>query len=65
MQPHQQSDEPPREIDEHAALQMREIEAALREADAGDFAEDGEVATVVARWLPRPRTVRITRGTRP
>jgi len=30
--------------------QIRQIEEGLREADAGDFASDEEVATVFARW---------------
>ena len=32
------------------AEHVAEIEAALREADAGDFATDAEVAAVFARW---------------
>lgn len=32
------------------AEHVAEIEAALREADAGDFATDEEVAAVFARW---------------
>ena len=31
--------------------QIRQIEEGLREADAGDFAGDEEVAAVFARWL--------------
>ncbi len=31
-----------------------EIEAALREADAGDFATDAEVAALFARWSATP-----------
>jgi RHH-type transcriptional regulator, rel operon repressor / antitoxin RelB len=35
---------------------VAEIEAALREADAGDFATDAEVEAVFARWsADRPR----------
>jgi predicted transcriptional regulator len=30
--------------------QVRQIEQGLREADAGDFASDEEVAAVFARW---------------
>jgi predicted transcriptional regulator len=30
--------------------QIHQIEEGLREADAGDFASDGEVATVFAIW---------------
>lgn len=30
--------------------QIKEIEAGLREADAGDFASDEEVKTVIQRW---------------
>ena len=30
--------------------QIRQIEEGLREADAGDFASDEEVAAVFARW---------------
>jgi RHH-type rel operon transcriptional repressor/antitoxin RelB len=30
--------------------QVRQIEAGLHEADAGDFASDEEVAAVFARW---------------
>lgn len=34
------------------AQHIAEIEAALREAEAGDFATDTEVAAVFARWSP-------------
>jgi predicted transcriptional regulator len=34
--------------------QINEIEEGLREADAGDFASDEEVATVFAKWMERP-----------
>lgn len=34
------------------AHHVAEIEAALREAEAGDFATDTEVAAVFARWSP-------------
>jgi RHH-type rel operon transcriptional repressor/antitoxin RelB len=30
--------------------QIQEIKAGVKEADAGDFALDGEVAAVVAKW---------------
>ena len=30
--------------------QIREIEAGLRDADAGDFASDEEVAAVFTKW---------------
>jgi RHH-type rel operon transcriptional repressor/antitoxin RelB len=30
--------------------QIKQIKAGLREADAGDFADDDEVAAVFARW---------------
>jgi predicted transcriptional regulator len=42
MQSDQPSTEFEREIDERRAWQRREIEAALREADAGDLADDAE-----------------------
>ena len=41
-------------VAEYVALDaehVAEIEAALREADAGDFATDAEVAAVFARWI--------------
>ncbi|HEY9420416.1 MAG TPA: hypothetical protein VIW92_03295 [Thermoanaerobaculia bacterium] len=31
--------------------QIREIEKGLREAEAGDFASDQEVAAVFAKWM--------------
>lgn len=31
--------------------QIRQIEAGVREADAGEFASDEKVAAVFARWL--------------
>jgi len=31
--------------------QIHQIEEGLREAEAGDFADDDEVATVFAKWL--------------
>ena len=33
--------------------QIKEIEAGLREADAGDFASDEEVKAVIQRWTTR------------
>jgi predicted transcriptional regulator len=51
MQPDQPNTELTREIDEQSAWQGREIAAALREADAGDFADDAEVETFASRWL--------------
>lgn len=36
------------------AEHVAEIEAAVREADAGDFAADAEVAAVLARWSATP-----------
>jgi RHH-type rel operon transcriptional repressor/antitoxin RelB len=30
--------------------QIKQIEAGIREADAGDFASDDEVAAVFAKW---------------
>ncbi|MDQ6953554.1 MAG: hypothetical protein Q9M15_08510 [Mariprofundaceae bacterium] len=34
------------------AWQMQEIEAALVEADSGQFASDAEVHTVIEKWVP-------------
>jgi predicted transcriptional regulator len=34
--------------------QLRQIEEGLREANAGDFASDEEVAAVFAKWTERP-----------
>ena len=39
-----------REFVESNAWQVREIRAALREADAGDFASDKEVAALARKW---------------
>jgi predicted XRE-type DNA-binding protein/predicted transcriptional regulator len=39
-----------------SAEQIRQIEDGLREADAGDFASDEEVAAVFARWTKTPVT---------
>ncbi|HXM89081.1 MAG TPA: ribbon-helix-helix protein, CopG family [Candidatus Acidoferrum sp.] len=35
--------------------QITEIEAALKEADAGDFASEKEVGTVIKKWSRRAR----------
>ncbi|MBY0447035.1 MAG: hypothetical protein K2Q15_17715 [Burkholderiales bacterium] len=35
---------------EQEAWQIKEIKAALQEADAGDFASDDEVAELSAKW---------------
>ncbi len=35
------------------AWQMQEIEAALVEADDGQFASDEEVTTVIEKWIPQ------------
>jgi predicted transcriptional regulator len=51
MQSNESNTELTRELDERRAWQQREIEAALREADAGDFADDAEVTTSAGRWL--------------
>jgi RHH-type rel operon transcriptional repressor/antitoxin RelB len=37
--------------------QVSEIEAGLREADAGDFASETEVETVLAKWRGSGRSV--------
>lgn len=39
-----------RDFVERESWQMAETEQALREADAGDFASDGEVDAIAARW---------------
>jgi predicted transcriptional regulator len=36
------------------STQVAETEAALREADAGDFATNAEVTPVFARWSAAP-----------
>jgi RHH-type transcriptional regulator, rel operon repressor / antitoxin RelB len=36
---------------EHDAWQRTEIEAALEEADAGDFADDEEVEDTFRKWV--------------
>ncbi len=43
-------------IREYVALQawqVAEVEAGLAQADAGDFASDGDVARVMAKFAPR------------
>lgn len=37
------------------AWQIREIQAALAEADAGDFASDKAIARVAKKWRARAR----------
>jgi predicted transcriptional regulator len=37
------------------AWQISQIEAGLREADAGDFASDEEVAGIFAKWIGASR----------
>jgi predicted transcriptional regulator len=39
---------------ESSAEQIRQIEEGLREADAGDFASDDDLAAVFARWTQTP-----------
>lgn len=39
-----------RDFVEREAWQIAEIEQALREADAGDFASDDEVSALGAKW---------------
>lgn len=39
-----------RDFVEREAWQIAEIEQALREADAGDFASDDEVSALSAKW---------------
>jgi len=43
-------------IREYVALQawqVAEVEAGLAQAEAGDFASDGDVARVIAKFAPR------------
>jgi predicted transcriptional regulator len=51
MQSCQPNTELAREVDGQRTWQLLEIEAALREADAGDFADDTEVVAFTGRWL--------------
>lgn len=44
-----------REYVENNEWQVSETRAALKEADAGDFASDEEVASVARKWKPRAR----------
>ncbi|MGH8790477.1 MAG: CopG family ribbon-helix-helix protein [Cupriavidus necator] len=39
-----------REFVEHNEWQIAEIHAALKEADAGDFASDKDVAALTKKW---------------
>ena len=39
-----------REFVENNEWQIREVKAAIREANAGDFASDEEVAALARRW---------------
>lgn len=39
-----------REYVENNEWQIREIKAALKEANAGDFADDAEVAALAKKW---------------
>lgn len=47
------------------AWQIREIQAALAEADAGDFASDEEVARVARKWRARARSVALQGSAQP
>ncbi len=44
-----------REYVENNEWQIAEIKAAIKEADAGDFATNAEVAAVVKKWRARAR----------
>jgi predicted transcriptional regulator len=44
-----------REFVENNEWQIREIRVALKEADAGDFAADKEVAAVARKWKVNAR----------
>jgi RHH-type transcriptional regulator, rel operon repressor / antitoxin RelB len=44
-----------REYVENNEWQIAQIRAAVREADAGDFASDREVAAVAAQWQANAR----------
>jgi predicted transcriptional regulator len=39
-----------REFVEHNEWQLREIKAGIKEANAGDFATDAEVAELARKW---------------
>lgn len=45
------------EFDEINEWQIREARAALKEADAGDFATDAEVRTLAKKWKVNARSV--------
>jgi RHH-type rel operon transcriptional repressor/antitoxin RelB len=38
--------------------QMEDLQAAIRAADAGEFASDADVAAVFARYAPKPSSAR-------
>jgi predicted transcriptional regulator len=40
-------------VDQLQELQIQQIHSGLREADAGDFASDDEMAAVLAKWKRR------------
>ena len=44
-----------REFVENNEWQIREIKAAIKEANAGDFAGDDEVAALAKKWKPSAR----------
>lgn len=44
-----------REFVENNEWQIREIKAAIKEANAGDFASDEEVATLAKKWKVNAR----------
>jgi len=44
-----------RQFVENNEWQVAEIEAALKEADAGDFADDKDVAALARKWKSRAR----------
>lgn len=44
-----------REFVENNEWQIREVKAALKEADAGDFADDADVAALSRKWKVNAR----------
>jgi RHH-type rel operon transcriptional repressor/antitoxin RelB len=44
-----------REFVENNEWQIREIKSAVKEANAGDFASDAEVAALAKKWKVRAR----------
>ena len=44
-----------RQFVENNEWQVGEVKAALKEADAGDFAEDRDVAALARKWKARAR----------